>query len=112
MAGTLIDMAQVVLGWTVVFVAIAGWGHLVHRLCGRFTLYLELWLEHFWLGMVAVLAFLQIWNLFLAVDWKAGLAVALVGFAATLRQGFFSFTLSRSQIIALLLCVPVLIRFA
>jgi hypothetical protein len=114
MAGVLTDMAQVVLGWALAFVAIAGWGHLVHRLCGPFTLTLELWLEHFWLGLVAVLAFLQIWNLFLPVDWRAGLVVALIGFPATLvwLPRLSSVRLSRSQILTLMLCVPVFIRLA
>src|SRR5687767_1689882 len=111
MAGVLLAMAQVLLGWAIAFVAIAGWGHLVHRLCGPFTLNLELWLEHFWLGLVAVIAFLQIWNVFLPVDWIAGMVVAIVGFAATLSR-LSRPTLSRSQVLTLLLCLPVLIRLA
>jgi hypothetical protein len=114
MAGVLTAMAQVVLAWALAFVAIAGWGRLVHRLCGPFTLTLELWLEHFWLGLAAVIAFLQIWNLFLPVNWWAAVVVAIVGFPATLvgMPRVSSLRLSRSQVLVLLLCVPVLLRVA
>lgn len=61
--------------WAAVIVGIGEW---VHKLLGRDDSS-RLSFDRFWTGLAAVVFGLQIWHLFLPVDWKAALVLAASG---------------------------------
>lgn len=76
---TVVGMLTVLAAQGIVFLVLVGLGQVV-LVCvygeRRQTRPLT---ETFWIGFAAVLAFLQLWNLALPVDWKASVVVSLLG---------------------------------
>ncbi|HTD86740.1 MAG TPA: hypothetical protein VK850_09200, partial [Candidatus Binatia bacterium] len=109
--GGFIGITKVLVAWLMAFLAITGWGRLVKWCWCTAEESFERWLDDFWIGLAAVLCFLQIWNLVLPVNWTATLAVVLIGFGSIIwrrdriREG-------RRGVYLLVVCLPLLLRLA
>lgn len=75
-------MLGALLCWGAMYVVFTGWGQLI-----RFALPRSIpgfSNEHFWIGFALCIAFLQIWHLWLPVDWPATVAVVALGLAGAI----------------------------
>jgi hypothetical protein len=91
---------EVLGSWLTIFVVVRGWGGWVRvlggRLSGTSALRSEpsanLLLSGFWLGLAAVLLFLQVWHLLLAVNHRAFAVVVGLGLIGLVAEGRASWT--------------------
>jgi len=65
--------------WGLLFFVFAGLGFFIRRLFGLKINKVEDFFISFWLGWAISVAFLQIWHLFLKIDWRAFCLVAVLG---------------------------------
>src|SRR5437867_8975681 len=79
MGETLYGMLTVIACWTIWSAAFVGFGLIGERFFRPPAVQLSS--ARFWTGLALVTFFLQIWHLFLPVDWKASAVVLLIGFA-------------------------------
>lgn len=79
MGETLYGMLTVIACWTIWSAAFVGFGLIGERFFRPPAVQLSF--TRFWTGLALVTFFLQIWHLFLPVDWKASAVVLLIGFA-------------------------------
>lgn len=64
-------MFIVILAWVLVGAACLGWGALVMRGSPEMPPFNPAWQNRFWLGFSVLLGLLELWHLFLPVDWRA-----------------------------------------
>jgi hypothetical protein len=80
MAGQHLLSVFIVLSvWVASFCVVSGWGQIIRIVFRRRATDLDSWITSFWAGFVATLVLLQLWHLFLPVDWQAGLAFGVIG---------------------------------
>ena len=78
-------MLTVISGWILTFCVLAGLGHVVRKAfgikqapAGR-SVMANGWFSAFWIGYVVVIAVLEGWHLWLPIDWRVCLGLAVVG---------------------------------
>lgn len=80
MSGPYISIIVGIAGiWLLLFLFFSGIGILIRRSFGLEIKDMEALLTDFWLGWAASIVFLQIWHLFIRVDWRAFLVIVSIG---------------------------------
>lgn len=77
---------QVIAGWVLAFVVIAGLGQWIRLMFGLRSG----WRTAFWMGYAVLIAVLQGWWLVAAVDWRASFGIGAVGIVGALVGGIAS----------------------
>ncbi|MBF0619443.1 MAG: hypothetical protein HQL19_04685 [Candidatus Omnitrophica bacterium] len=65
--------------WLYLFLVFVGIGNIIYRFLGLKIRVAEQFLALFWVGWAFTIVFLQLWHLFLPVDWRSSAVISLIG---------------------------------
>ena len=73
------EMGIIVSAWAILFIIFTGCGLFIRRSFGLKIHNFDSLFFSFWVGWAYAIFFLQIWNLFFKIDWRAFLLISVVG---------------------------------
>lgn len=94
--------------WSLLALLVAGIGYVVRTLLWRSPIDRSPAMTDLWLGVVALIAYLQVWNIFFAISllsWVPPLVVGLAGLALCLRGGYMASTVRREFYVPTAVCI-------
>jgi len=78
------EMCIIISAWAILFIIFTGCGLFIRRSFGLKIHNFDSLLFSFWVGWIYAIFFLQIWNLFFKIDWRAFLLISAVGVTGSL----------------------------
>jgi len=73
------EMSIIISAWVILFIIFTGCGLFIRRSFGLKTHNFDNLLTSFWIGWGYSIFFLQMWNLFFKIDWRAFILISILG---------------------------------